>query len=103
YAYMRSARVFVLSSLWEGLPTVLIEALACGARVVSTDCPSGPSEIIRVAGDGYLVPPRCSSSLAKAIYSALNEVDGMRELDLSAFHDDAAILSYLSFIDSRCK
>lgn len=56
YAYMKRAAVFVLSSRWEGLPTVLIEALALGTTVVATDCPSGPAEILEGGHWGRLVP-----------------------------------------------
>ena len=71
YPYMAQARVFVLSSIWEGLPTVLIEALFCGAPVVSTDCPNGPREILRDGQYGQLVPVGDSVNMAKAIEKAL--------------------------------
>lgn len=71
YAAMRSARLFVLSSRWEGLPTVLIEALAAGVNVVATDCPSGPAEILD-KGVGRLVPVGAPHALADAMDAALD-------------------------------
>uniref|UniRef100_B8HV89 Glycosyl transferase group 1 n=1 Tax=Cyanothece sp. (strain PCC 7425 / ATCC 29141) TaxID=395961 RepID=B8HV89_CYAP4 len=72
YKYMAQSSVFVLSSAWEGLPTVLIEAMALGVPVVSTNCESGPSEILANGQYGYLTPVSNSGALAEAILQVLS-------------------------------
>jgi len=71
YAWMQRVEGLVLSSRWEALPTVLIEALACGCPITATDCPSGPSEILQRGNFGTLVPMEDPSALCDGILQML--------------------------------
>lgn len=73
FKYMSRCAVFVLSSKHEGFGSVLAQAMACGAAVVATDCPCGPSEIIAEPGrDGFLVPVGDATALAERMRSLLD-------------------------------
>ncbi len=73
HPYMAHADVFALSSRVEGLSLVLIEAMACGTPVVSTDCPNGPAEVLANGKYGELVPVGNPSSLKNALVRALSD------------------------------
>lgn len=104
YAYMRAASLFVFSSKWEGFGNVLVEAMACGCPIVSTDCPSGPAEILENGVWGDLVPVGDSEALSKTIERALDK--GHRETREQqkrawAFSDEAALKEYVvALLDS---
>jgi glycosyltransferase involved in cell wall biosynthesis len=100
YRYMARCSVFVLSSAWEGLPVVLAEALACGAQIVSTDCPSGPAEILDGGRYGRLVPVGDVGALADAIEKALDHPLPGSELKSRAvvFSKERAVTSYLDLV-----
>ena len=72
FAWMAHSSLLVLSSKFEGLPGVLIQALACGCPVVSTDCPTGPREILEDGRLGPLVPVGDDAALAEAIAKVLD-------------------------------
>lgn len=73
YAWMKRANIFVLSSRFEGFGLVIAEALALGTPVVSTDCPSGPAEILEGGRYGLLVPVEDAAALAAAIARVLTD------------------------------
>ncbi len=77
HAYVAKADVFVMPSLWEGLPNALIEALICGTPIVSTDCDSGPREILAPDTDPFM---RIQKGIEWAPYGALVPVNGIKEI-----------------------
>ena len=96
YAFMSRASLFVLSSRYEGLPTVLIEAMACGCPCVSTNCQAGASEILDNGRFGPLVPVGDDSALAAAMERVLDSPPDKEVLKARAqeFSFDASIDNY---------
>ena len=96
HTYMARAAVFALSSAYEGLANVVIEALACGCPVVSTDCPSGPAEILAGGTYGTLVPVGDDAALAHAICDTLDDPPPRERLIERAqfFSADRAVEQY---------
>lgn len=103
FAWMSKATMLVLSSAWEGLPGVLIEALACGCPVVSTDCPSGPREILEDGVIGPLVPVHDDHMLASAMLTVLAAPPDREKLLCRAeyFRIDTGVDAYLRVLAAQ--
>ncbi len=80
----QKASCFVLSSRFEGLVLVLIEAKMMGLPSICFDCPNSPKEVIRDGLDGWLVPPEDTDALAKAITSALRDMTQLKQMGIKA-------------------
>jgi glycosyltransferase involved in cell wall biosynthesis len=94
YAYMARARLFVLSSLWEGSPNVVVEAMAVGTPVVSTDCRSGPREILQDGRYGPLVPVGDVDAMAGAMAATLDTPPSRQTLK-------AAVAPYTIYLSTK--
>lgn len=103
HAYMARAAVFALSSVWEGVGRVVVEALGAGCPVVSTDCPSGPVEILDGGVYGRLVPVRDTCALAEAIVDIVEEPPSREQLQRRAqyFSVERAADRYLDVLLGR--
>lgn len=103
YAYMARAAVFALSSTCEGLPVVLMEAMALGTPVVATDCPSGPREILDHGTLGPLVPIKAPDALATALAHVLTHPADPKALMAAAARYDVrkATDAYLDVLGYR--
>ncbi|MBK1629185.1 glycosyl transferase [Thiohalocapsa halophila] len=98
YAEIAHADLFALSSRWEGMPLVLVEALALGTAVVATDCPSGPRELLADGDQGWLVPVGDAAALAAALAATLaapQHADALREA-ARPYTIEAATTAYLT-------
>ena len=104
YMYMARAAVFALPSRWEGFSAVIAEALACGCPVVSTDCPSGPAEVLDHGKYGTLVPIGDVRAMKDALVAALDApppADSLRARG-RAFSVERATDAYLAVLTTSC-
>jgi glycosyltransferase involved in cell wall biosynthesis len=104
FKYMRHCTVFALSSKQEGMPGVLIQALALGAPCVATDCPTGPNELIRDGWNGFLVPVGDYERMAERILTLIGNAElranfssnGPPSVDI--FETQKALSTYFDFL-----
>lgn len=105
YVFMQNADVFVLSSRYEGMPNVLVEAAALGTPVVATDCPSGPRELLNDGEGGELVSVGDVNAMAEAITYQLDHPTEARERlegiqdNLAEFRPEQTVKRYLELVE----
>jgi glycosyltransferase involved in cell wall biosynthesis len=102
FPFIKQADVFVLSSIFEGLPNVLIQSLALGTPVISTDCPYGPREILEDGLSGRLVPVQNPSMLASSLlnyFAKSEDILGATSVSLSRFCVATCVKKYFNLIE----
>ena len=77
---MKDYSMFVMSSLYEGLPMAMLEAMASGLPLISYDCPYGPGQLIKDGENGYLVPVNDEITLAEKICDLIKDYNGRKEM-----------------------
>lgn len=104
FSLMRGSSIMVLSSSWEGFGNVLVEAMAVGTPVLSTDCPHGPMEILEDGKFGTLVPPGDPAALAMAILNDLRNprLPEMLKVAAAKFEAGTIARSYLKIFGVTC-
>lgn len=108
YKYLARSTIFVLSSLYEGFPNVLLEALALGVPSIATRCPTGPEEIITDGVDGILVPPADERVLTDVIKKLLQDENLRKRLGEAGrkraedFRVEKIIKQYEDVIEAVC-
>jgi N-acetylgalactosamine-N,N'-diacetylbacillosaminyl-diphospho-undecaprenol 4-alpha-N-acetylgalactosaminyltransferase len=106
FNYIKNSKALILSSLFEGFPMVLIEALALKTPLIAFDCKSGPNEIIKHEVNGLIVPDQNSELLTKAMDSLLldegfyKEIKNNIENFPNPFLEDRAIKQWINLIES---
>ncbi|HSD37615.1 MAG TPA: glycosyltransferase [Rhodocyclaceae bacterium] len=101
FPWIRNAALFAMSSDSEGLPTVLIESLILGTPVVSTDCPTGPSEILTGPLARFLCPCDDAEALASLIDQALTDYPAISDAELGRFSAHHSAKQYLAWCVAR--
>ena len=106
FKYMKASDVYVLSSRHEGMPGVLIQAMASGAACVATDCPTGPNEVIREGENGFLVPVEDHNALAQRVGQLLDDkalnqsFRAAGPVSVKNFEEKVGVQSYFDFLST---
>lgn len=99
YPVLKQGKIFVLSSIYEGMPGSLVQAAACGCMLVSTDCDSGPDEIITNSKYGRLVPVKDPVAMAEAITELLDDPSKVQTPDLTEFTEEYSVKAHMDLFN----
>ena len=95
YSYLKSCDLFILSSRWEGMPNILIQALSCRSNILSTDCKFGPKQILKNGKLGYLCKVNDVNSMSKKIIYSLKKKKKITYNDIVKYDKKKIIAQYL--------